>query len=64
MNIRAITGYRMLINSTGKQIILDINEDEARARQVVARMCETLLVNTVIGITPLIAPWRKVKTDR
>ena len=35
--------------STGKQIILDINEDgEARARQVVARMCETLLVNTVI----------------
>ena len=35
--------------STGKQIILDINEDdEARARQIVARMCETLLVNTVI----------------
>ena len=35
--------------STGKQIVLDIDEDdEARARQIVARMCETLLVNTVI----------------
>ena len=35
--------------STGKQIILDINEDdEGRAKQVVARMCEMLLVNTVI----------------
>ncbi|MCE2517336.1 MAG: phosphoribosylformylglycinamidine synthase subunit PurS [Alphaproteobacteria bacterium] len=35
--------------STGKQIILDINEDdEARAIQKCAKMCETLLVNTVI----------------
>ncbi|MGC6484359.1 MAG: phosphoribosylformylglycinamidine synthase subunit PurS [Candidatus Puniceispirillales bacterium] len=35
--------------STGKQIILNIDEeDEARATQIVARMCETLLVNTVI----------------
>lgn len=35
--------------STGKQIMLDVNEnDEGRARQKVAKMCETLLVNTVI----------------
>lgn len=35
--------------STGKQITLDIDEDdETRARQKVAKMCETLLVNTVI----------------
>ena len=35
--------------STGKQIILDIDEnDEGRARQKCAKMCETLLVNTVI----------------
>ena len=33
----------------GKQILLDINEtDPARLRQRVARMCETLLANTVI----------------
>ena len=33
----------------GKQILLDINEtDPARLRQRVARMCETLLSNTVI----------------
>ena len=35
--------------STGKQIILDLDEtDPARARQKSAKMCETLLVNTVI----------------
>ena len=35
--------------STGKQIILDLDEtDEARAMQKCAKMCETLLVNTVI----------------
>jgi len=35
--------------STGKQIVLDLDEeDEARARQKTAKMCETLLVNTVI----------------
>ena len=34
---------------TGKQIIIDIDEDdEARARQKCAKMCEVLLVNTVI----------------
>ena len=33
----------------GKQILLDINEtNPARLRQRVARMCETLLANTVI----------------
>ena len=33
----------------GKRILLEIDEsDEARARQRVARMCETLLANTVI----------------
>ena len=33
----------------GKQILLDIDEtDPARLRQRVARMCETLLANTVI----------------
>ena len=33
----------------GKRILLDVDEsDEARARQRVARMCETLLANTVI----------------
>jgi phosphoribosylformylglycinamidine synthase PurS subunit len=33
----------------GKQITLDVDEDDpARARQRVARMCETLLANTVI----------------
>lgn len=35
--------------STGKQIILEMNEtDPARAIQKCAKMCETLLVNTVI----------------
>ena len=35
--------------ATGKRITLDIDEDdEARARQKAAKMCETLLVNTVI----------------
>ena len=35
--------------STGKQITLDLDEDDpARARQKTAKMCETLLVNTVI----------------
>ena len=33
----------------GKQIMLEIDEDDpARARQRVARMCEVLLANTVI----------------
>ena len=33
----------------GKQILLEIDEnDPARLRQRVARMCETLLTNTVI----------------
>ena len=33
----------------GKQILLEIDEtDQARLRQRVARMCETLLSNTVI----------------
>ena len=33
----------------GKQILLEIEEtDSARLRQRVARMCETLLTNTVI----------------
>ena len=33
----------------GKQITLDVDEtDTARLRQLVARMCETLLSNTVI----------------
>ena len=35
--------------STAKQIILDMDEeDEARACQKVAKMCETMLANTVI----------------
>ena len=35
--------------STGKRITLDIEgDDEARAREEAARMCEALLVNTVI----------------
>ncbi len=35
--------------STGKQITLELDEtDPARARQKSAKMCETLLVNTVI----------------
>ena len=35
--------------STGKQIVLDLDEtDPGRARQKSAKMCETLLVNTVI----------------
>ena len=33
----------------GKRIVLDVNEtDPARLHQRVARMCETLLANTVI----------------
>ena len=39
----------------GKQILLDIDEtDPARLRQRVARMCETLLSNTVIEDLSLI----------
>ena len=35
--------------STGKQVTLDIDEDdEGKARQKAAKMCEALLVNTVI----------------
>ena len=35
--------------STGKQIVLDLDEEDVtRARQKTAKMCETLLVNTVI----------------
>jgi phosphoribosylformylglycinamidine synthase len=35
--------------STGKQILLDLNEsDAARARAKTEKMCEALLVNTVI----------------
>jgi len=49
-NSLASLGYQDVKGvSTGKQIILDLNEDdEARARQKSAKMCETLLVNTVI----------------
>ncbi|MGU9961867.1 MAG: phosphoribosylformylglycinamidine synthase subunit PurS [Candidatus Puniceispirillales bacterium WSBS_2018_MAG_OTU23] len=43
-------GYQDVTSiTTGKQIILDINEDDtARAIQKCAKMCEALLVNTVI----------------
>jgi phosphoribosylformylglycinamidine synthase len=43
-------GYQDIAGvSTGKQIILDLNEsDTSRARQKAAKMCEILLVNTVI----------------
>ena len=49
-NSLASLGYQDVRGvSTGKQIILDLDEDdEARARQKSAKMCETLLVNTVI----------------
>ena len=43
-------GFNEVINvRVGKQILLEIDEnDKARLRQRVARMCETLLSNTVI----------------
>ena len=43
-------GFSEVINvKVGKQIVLEIDEtDTARLRQRVARMCETLLSNTVI----------------
>ena len=43
-------GFNEVINvKVGKQILLEIDEnDPARLRQRVARMCETLLSNTVI----------------
>ena len=49
-NSLASLGYQDVKGvSTGKQIIIDLDEnDEARARQKSAKMCETLLVNTVI----------------
>ncbi len=49
-NSLASLGYQDVKGvSTGKQIVLDLDEDdEARARQKSAKMCETLLVNTVI----------------
>jgi phosphoribosylformylglycinamidine synthase len=41
----------------GKQIQLDIDEtDPARLRQRVARMCETLLSNTVIEDYTIVIP--------
>ena len=41
----------------GKQILLEINEsDPARLRQRVARMCETLLSNTVIEDYSIVIP--------
>ena len=41
----------------GKQILLEIDEsDPARLRQRVARMCETLLSNTVIEDYSIIIP--------
>ena len=43
-------GFNEVIHvNVGKQILLEIDEnDPARLRQRVARMCETLLSNTVI----------------
>ena len=43
-------GFNEVINvKVGKQILLEIDEnDPARLRQRAARMCETLLSNTVI----------------
>ncbi len=43
-------GFKEVVNvKVGKQILLEIDEtDPARLRQRVARMCETLLSNTVI----------------
>ena len=41
----------------GKQILLEINEnDPARLRQRAARMCETLLSNTVIEDYSIVIP--------
>ena len=41
----------------GKQILLEIDEsDPARLRQRVARMCETLLSNTVIEDYSIVIP--------
>ena len=44
----------------GKQILLEIDEsDPARLRQRVARMCETLLSNTVIEDYAIVIPDEK-----
>ena len=44
----------------GKQILLEIDEsDPERLRQRVARMCETLLSNTVIEDYSIVIPDRK-----
>ena len=44
----------------GKQIVLEIDEnDSARLRQRVARMCETLLSNTVIENYSIVIPDEK-----
>ena len=44
----------------GKQILLEIDEnDMARLRQRVARMCETLLSNTVIEDYSIVIPDEK-----
>ena len=44
----------------GKQILLEIDEsDPARLRQRVARMCETLLSNTVIEDYSIVIPGKK-----
>ena len=44
----------------GKQILLEIDEnDPARLRQRVARMCETLLSNTVIEDYSIVIPDEK-----
>ena len=44
----------------GKQILLEINEnDPTRLRQRVARMCETLLSNTVIEDYSIVIPDEK-----
>ena len=44
----------------GKQILLEIDEtDSARLRQRVARMCETLLSNTVIEDYSIVIPEKK-----
>ena len=41
----------------GKQILLEIDEnDPSRLRQRVARMCETLLANTVIEDYSIVIP--------
>ena len=49
-NSLASLGYKGAGNvATGKQITFDIDEDdEGRARKKAAKMCEALLVNTVI----------------